>query len=294
MSNPFPNEDHHQTNESNLVQDDESQEAKDISNEVKEDEGTVNDFNKQPPYSDVALLGTADEFHNDKSSYLIKMFHANIKPYLMNPEKQFILLTNDDINMTKFTSIWSNDPKKENLQFMVVGVNDMVVRDQDMPKIVQPIDAKSTDYDTDKDTGIQHFPTNVLKFNNNDFWRSSTELGPQEKRVLSILFNGIVKVKYLGINFVDPEKINQKFDIVFKTDQRTELGEDVYYLAATDFENLEYDGLQLVTFDDTIVTSEIVLDFKSDVGAINYVVAIENVMKAEAMAMFLHINRNKK
>lgn len=287
--NPYEND-----NSDGVVQDDESQESKDISNDVKEDEGIVNDYNKRSPYSDVALLGTADEFHNDKSSYLVKMFHSSIKPYLMNPEKQFILLTNDDVNMTKFTSIWSNDPKKENLKFMAVGEKDVVVRDQDMPKIIQPVDATATDYKTDMNTHIQHFPTNILKFNNNDFWLSDAELNPQEKRVISIRFNGMVKIKYLGINFVDPDKIRQKFDIVFKTDQRTELGEDVYYLAATDFENLEFDGIQLITFDDTIVTSEIVLDFKSPIAAINYVIAIENEMKPEALNMFLHVNRTKK
>jgi len=287
LSNPFPNED--------IVQDDEPQEVKDISNDVKEDEGIINDFNKRPSPNDVVLLGTADEFHNDKSSYLVKMFHAHIKPYLLHPEKQFILLTNDDINMTKYTSIWANDPTKENLKFMVVGQNDVIVKDTDMPKIVQPIDARATDYDTDPVTGIQHFPTNILRYSNNDFWKSSKPFAelPNNKRAITVLFNGMVKIKYLGINFVDPEKAKQKFDIIFKTDQKTELGEDVYYKAATDFESMDFDGIQLVTFDETIVTSEIALDFKSDIGAINYVIAIEQEMKPEALAMFLHINRNK-
>lgn len=282
--NPFENED--QIKE---------EQNKELDNNIKENEGVDNDFNPKPPLTDVILLGSADEFHNDKSSYLIKLFHSSIKQYLLNPEKQFILLTNDDINMTKFTSIWSNDSNKENQKFMMVGTKDILVKDTDMPKIIQPIDASATGYTTDPSTQIQHFPTNILKFNNVAMWKCDTSFEelPDKKRTLSVIFNGMVKIKYLGINFVDPEKIKQKFDILFKTDQRTELGEDVYYLAATDFENMEFDGIQLITFDDQIVTSEIVLDFKSDIGAINYVVAIENVMREEAMSMFLHVNRNK-
>lgn len=293
MSNPFQDEDqivNNQEEDEGALQEEEKE-----SNNIKEDEGVDNNHNSKPPLTDVTLLETADEFHNDKSSYLIKMFHNAIKQHLLDPEKQFILLTNDDINMTKFTSIWSNDPNKESQKFMMVGAKDVLVKDTDMPVIIQPIDAAATGYTTDNNTNIQHFPTNILKFNNNDYWKNDIKFDmlPDKKRTLSIIFNGMVKVKYLGINFVEPERIKQKFDILFKTDQRTELGEDVYYLAATDFENMEFDGIQLITFDDQIVTKEIILDFKSDIGAINYVVAIENVMKEEAMSMFLHVNRNK-
>lgn len=274
MSNPFADEDQ--------IQD----------NDTKEREGTINPINPRPDLTDVTLLGVADEFHNQKSSYLIKMFHSAIKEHLLNPEKQFILLTNDDINMTKYTSIWANDPSKEHIKFMAVGNGDVVIRDKDMPKIIYPKDATATDYKTDPETGVQHFPTNILKFNNKDSWISDVELMAQEKRTLSIVFHGLTKVKYLGVNFVDPDKIKQKFDIIFKTDQRTELGEDVYTLAATDFENMEFDGVQLITFVDPIVTTEIVFDFKT-IGAINYVIAIADEMKPEALSMFLHINRNK-
>lgn len=291
----FPNDP--ENDQINTVDEFEEQVPEPITPESNPEEfETINNVrdDKQSPYQR-NLLAVNDEFTNERSSALIKFFHDAIKKQLSDPTKQFLLLTNTNMNNNQFKVIWANEPTlEEELLVFEKDTKDLqfkAVKDPTLPKPIFPIDAIASDYKTDDD-GTQHFATECLKLNNDNYWMSDRPLNQIETNVRKIVyvFPKRQKIKFFGINFFKPKEIKQLFDMSFITDQfdrRT--GNRSEILAFKNVTNLPTDGIQLLEFKNPIITDAIALTFRSDVGAINYVLAIENEMNNEQLEMFLTV-----
>lgn len=255
----------------------------------------ISNDTKQPPYPS-NILAVNDEFVNEKSSGLVKYFHSAIKQHLTDPTKQYLLLENTNMNKQRWQVIWANEPtlegeilvyEKDSKEFQFRGTKDTT-----LPKPIFPIDALASDYKTDDD-GTQHFPTECLKLNNDNYWISDRELHLIDTRVRKIVFTFPKKqhIKYFGINFYKPDEIKQQFDVSFMTDQydrRT--GDRSEIPAFKGVTNLMTEGIQLLEFKNPIITDAIALTYTSRIGAINYVCVIENQMSDEQLEMFLSVN----
>lgn len=242
------------------------------------------------------LLSSIDEFTNDKTEQLIKLFHSRIKAQLNDPSKKFILLINENMNENEFKVIWANNPLLENKMFVKQPEDERKLLTpslsknliSDTPKIVPLKDAMSNSYVT-TDRG-QHFPTEILKFSDNSFWYSDIK----EDKLLTIQFLKLSRVKYIGINFHEPSRIQMVFDVMYKTDKRDENGEHIIKKVASDLENKPEDGIQIVEFKEPILTDEIYLFFKptkSDEAGVNYVIVVENELTQNGMQMFTNISK---
>lgn len=236
------------------------------------------------------LLKSIDEFTNDKTEYMVKMFHSKIREQLKDPNKQFIVLTNENMNRNEFKCIFANNPDLKKRKFTMIPEDERQhlkatlnqSRLSDTPKIVPLKDATSNSYVTDEDTYVQHFPTEVLKYNTHNWWYSDIK----EEKLLKIELAKLNRVKYIGINFRDPANIKQSFNVLYKTDKLDDKGEPILKMVAKGLTNFPDEGIQLVEFEKPILTDEIYLFITSDVAAINYVIAIENELSDKAIAMF--------
>lgn len=259
---------------------------------------SINNVNdrKQPEFSR-NLLSVNDEFTNEKSSSLIKFFHEAIKQYLTDPSKEFLLLTNTNVNKAQWKVIWANEPtledeilvfEKDSEQFKFRGPTDPT-----LPKPIFPIDAVASDYKIDDDN-TQHFPTECLKLNNDKYWISERPVNQIETGIRKIVFKFAKRqtIKYFGINFHKPDEIEQVFDMSFMTDQfDRNTGDRQEILAFRNIKNLKTDGIQILEFTNPIITDAIALTFHKDsIGAINYVLAIENPMSMDQLEMFLSVS----
>lgn len=248
------------------------------------------------------LLAVADEFTNDKSNLLIRYFHSAIKKYLKDPEKHFKLLVNKDVNAKEYEVIWANDPSEEGKIFVnfdtVKDINNFKMGnpnktvDDTIPKAIKPYDAFATDYKTDEN-GTQHFPTETLMFNDKNYWYSDTPVEQLDgkTRLISFRFRTPQIIKYVCINFYKPDSIEQIFDIIYETDQfDPKTGNPKAILAFANVKNLMTDGLQIIEFEEPILTKGVSLRYKSNIGAINYVFVLEKELSDAQLNMFLDVN----
>lgn len=253
------------------------------------------DDNRIVPQSKL-LLSSVDEFTNDKTDHLVKMFHSSIKAQLHDPDKRFILLVNENVNENEFKVIWANNPQYENTLFIKQPEDERKLLSQsigktkisDTPFIVPLKDAMSNSYVT-TDQG-QHFPTEILKYSDNSFWYSDIK----EDKLLTVQFLKLSRVKYIGINFYDPARIQMVFDVMYKTDKRDENGEFIIKKIASDLENKPEDGIQIIEFKEPILTEEIYLFFKitkSNEAGVNYVIVVSNELTQNGLQMFTNISK---
>lgn len=244
--------------------------------------------NKQSLYQR-NLLAVNDEFTNEKSNLLIKLFHSSIKQYLKDPNKHFKLLVNKNVNNSEYEVIWANDPKDEGMIY--VPKKDVIEpKDTSLPRPIFPIDALASDYKTDED-GTQHFPTETLKLTEENYWISDRPIEQIETKTRKIVYRFEKRrpIKYVGINFHNPSELKQVFDISFMIDQYERNGNQKEILAFKDVSNLPTDGIQIVEFIKPVITDAIALTFQTT-GQINYLIVIENEMTDEQLNMFLSVN----
>lgn len=300
MSNINPNADENPENKEEFVEHIPDPITPETNPEEFEQINNVTDKAQSP--TNKRLLGVSDEFTNDKSNLLIRYFHAAIKKHLKDPEKRFLLLVNKDINQKEWLVNWSNDPSEEGKTFvafdMVKDITNFKMGnptvDNSIPKPIKPYDAYATDYKTDED-GTQHFPTECLKFNNKNYWYSDTRVEQLESqtRLISFRFRTSQIIKYFCINFHLPDKVEQVFDIIYETNQYDEkTGNPKAVLAFANVKNLMTDGLQIIEFEEPILTKGISLRYKSPIGAINYVFVLDKELSDAQLNMFLDVNSN--
>ena len=257
-----------------------------IDTEEKEKEQQPQQEDQQPQHDRVVsdnpdISNGRDEFENYKSMNMVKFFHANIKPFLTDPAKKFWLLTNINMNENQFKCIWANNPDDQEKLFVKLPESDQTIDDKDMPVKAEPITATCTNYKTD-DLG-QHFPTNVLKYNKDSYWLSDEKLEDGTARAIAIQYPEHTRIKYLGINFYKAKEIEQTFDIYYKSDKRDRNGEFILNPVVINGKNKPVDDLQIITFEQPIITNEIFIIFKSNIAGINYLVAIKNELSEVAL-----------
>lgn len=237
------------------------------------------------------LLTAHDEFTNAKSDLGIRLFHSEIKKYLDDKTKEFVLLVNNDINKNVWSAKWANNPELIGLEFIEKPDLDvdqnlsMRQTDSELPITVQIIDASSPSYISDENG--QHYPDQVLKYSNSTYWFSDD---PNPK-FLTLRFKKMSFVKYIAINFHQPDKYEQTYNILYKTDKHDiETGESLISQIVKDVKSQPVDGLQIVVLDKPILTDEIYIDVISPYAAINYITVISNELSEEALDMFINSN----
>lgn len=275
-------------------------------NTPEEFEKINNVSDKKQSLNSPKLLRVPDEFTNDRTNLLVRYFHANIKNSLKDPTKRFRLLENTNVNDNEHKCIWSNDPSeigkifvpfdtiKQLTNFKLGNSSETQISDDTIPTLIKPYDASATDYKTDPQTGIQHFPTECLKFNNRNFWFSDTpvEQIPDKVRLISFRFRTPQQISYICINFHLPKEIRQTFDVIYETDRFDNQGNPQAIVAFKDVTNLTTEGIQIIGLDKPILTKGLHLRYKSSVGAINYLGVLPNKLSDAQMNMFLDVNSN--
>ena len=245
------------------------------------------------------MLTSIDEFENERSDRLVKWFHSTLKEQLKDPTKQFIMLSNSDISYKKWVAVWANNPEQVNHLFAELTEkedqqNPVVPPEvlQDQPKLVPIFAVESNDYYTDPETAVQHFPDNILNYDNNNSWRSIAE----GDKTIRIKFNKTERIKYLVIDFLDSATKQYEFNIGWSSRGANQQLQD-YYISdpAIPDQRLSVqtelkDELQFIEFGTPLVTNEVILNFTSPEAGINYLFPIENDLSPEAIKAFLEIN----
>ena len=247
------------------------------------------------------ILKSIDEFDNERTDRLIKFFHSTLKEQLADPSKRFILLVNSDISYKKWIAKWSNDPNQldhlfEELTEKEDQKNPVIVPEEqkDVPKLVPIFSAEANDYYTDPETSIQHFPDNILNYDNNNDWKSIID----GNKTLRIKFNKTERIKYVVIDFLDSLTKQYEFEIGWNSgikDKQTGNVIDYYISDPSDPEKRLSvktelkDSLQYFEFNSPLITTELILNFTSPEAGINYLFPIENDLSKESIEAFLQM-----
>ena len=249
------------------------------------------------------LLKSMDEFENERSSLLVKLFHSQIKEQLKDPNKRFILLVNSDISFNKYRSVWTSDPNQIDKLFVELtekeDQKDPVItpeEQKDIPKLVPIYTAEANDYYTDIETGLQYFPENIFNYDNNNCWKSINENIPNKE--LKIIFNKQERIKYIVVDFLDSAQKQYNFEIGYNTGERSSRDGKFIYNFIKDSQNPDKrlviktelkDDLQFIEFDQPINSTELILNFTSKEAGVNYLFIIENDLSKEAIKTFLNL-----
>ena len=244
---------------------------------------------KQVSKSHKVLLKAVDEFTNDKTARFTQRFHQKLKNELKDPNVMFLLLRNVDITNEDFKCLLANDPNLEGKIFVLKpdpnaeeNLRSLRQKDSDMPELVKIVDAESLSFTNDENG--THYPTDVLKYSNNSYWYSDN---PKPK-TLKLKFDKLSRVKYVGINFHNPEHLDQTFDLLYRTSKRDpQTGEVIVKEVVTGAQNLKLDSIQFIKFNEPILTHELYLRVTSEFAAINYVIGIKNDLSDEALEMVI-------
>src|SRR6187551_2376084 len=218
------------------------------------------------------MLTSIDEFENERTERLIKFFHSTLKEQLKDPNKHFILLVNSDISYKKWIAKWSNDPNQVDHLFAELtekeDQKDPIAPPEELkevPKIIPIFIVESNDYYTDPETSIQHFPDNILNYDNNNSWKSTIE----GDKTLRIKFNKTEHVKYVVIDFLESLTKQYTFEIGWSSGQRDKNTGAVFDYYISDPTNPEKrlsitttlkDDLQYFEFGVPLVTTELILN----------------------------------
>lgn len=249
------------------------------------------------------LLKSMDEFENERTNLLVKLFHSQIKEQLKDPNKQFILLVNSDISYKKYRSVWTSDPNQVDKLFVELTEkedqkNPVITPEEqkDIPKLVPIYTVESNDYYTDTETGLQYFPENIFNYDNNNCWKSINKDIPNKE--LKIIFNKQERIKYIVIDFLDSGIKQYDFEIGYNTGERSSKTGEFTYNFIRDFQDSNKrlvvktelkDELQFIEFDQPIHSTELILNFTSPEAGVNYLYIIENDLSKESIKTFLNL-----
>ena len=235
------------------------------------------------------LLKAVDEFTNDRTNRMLQRIHQKIKNSLRDPNKNFLILENVDIMKEDWICTFANDPNLEKKIFIQKpdinkeeNLRSMRQEDSDLPELVEIVDAESLNFTNDENG--THYPTDVLKYSNSSYWYSDN---PAPK-ILTLRFKKLSRLAYIGINFHDPEHLDQVLNIAYRTDKRDPAtGKVIIKEIANGIQNLKVDSIQLIQFAEPILTYELYITVTSEFAAINYVLGIKNKLSQEALEMFI-------
>lgn len=267
--------------------------------QLNQEEFNPNPINEVPAYA----FKSGDEFYNDKALPAIKYIHHSIKSRLGDSEHvQFIILTNTDGSFEKWKAEWANNPnligkifreiKDKSELADPVPIQDTTKAPDNYIDVAEIFTAEANDYYTDPDTQVQHFAESIFKYDNDNYWLSKAEGLKQ----LKIIFNKVETITNLIIDWYKGTETVYEYKIIYNTTERDSNGKPIYdYLRDSEtheplsLRNDQQSEIQVIQLGE-LLTNEIVLEFSSPTGGINYLYPVKNKVSLDTIKSFLQLS----